>query len=105
MVKPYVRGLKFLTFGGCKSLRSGVVNPYVRGFINPWVIDHSRYISETIYIRGVLLFFVLFLYKSLCPATDKDPHNLTYRSFTKILAGLNLYSLRHFCPSTKQKEV
>ena len=41
-------------FGSQNSLRSGVVNHYVRGFINPWVIDHSRYISETIYIRGVI---------------------------------------------------
>ena len=35
----------------------GGLNVYFRGFINPWVIDHSRYISETIYISGVLLIF------------------------------------------------
>ena len=47
MVKPYVRGVKI---------------PYVLGFINPWFIDHSRYISEAICIRGVFfIFYVIFI--------------------------------------------
>ena len=37
-------------------MRSGDVNLFVWGFINPWVIDHSRYIGEMIFIRR--FFFV-----------------------------------------------
>ena len=73
VVNPYFWGGYKSFRSGLYFLRLGVVNPYVRGFINPWVIDHSRYISETIYIKGVLFIFVLFLYKGLRPATDNDP--------------------------------
>ena len=42
-------------------MRSGDVNLYVWGFINPWVIDHSRYISEMIFIRGFFIYFFVFV--------------------------------------------
>ena len=38
-------------------MRSGDVNLSIWGFINPWVIDHSRYISEMIFIRVFLFIF------------------------------------------------
>ena len=39
---------------------------------------YSRYISDTIYIRGFLfLFLVLFLYMGLCSATTNDLENLS----------------------------
>ena len=42
--------------------------------INPWVIDHRRYISETIYIRGFLFIFcVIFIYGSV-PSYRFDDH-------------------------------
>ena len=42
-------------------MRSGDVNLFVWGFINPWVIDHSRYIGEMIFIRRFFLCVCVFV--------------------------------------------
>ena len=43
-------------------MRSGAVNLFVWGFINPWVIDHSRYKGEMIFIRGLFILFFIFTF-------------------------------------------
>ena len=61
---------------GCKSVRWG--------FINPWVIDHNRYITEIIYIRGLLLIFFLIFYIRVCAQLLR-----MIRTFTELCTTSN----------------